>query len=230
MTVRRFLDISTAHVSPAARHWLEANAWANAMQAREAGDSFRVAAFETGWIMYAPEFGNHERVHPDLVMPVVHARNAGCEYVCFDADATEVDGLATYEEDAASDEGLTDEEKAALALADRDIGEEVARLAAQEDAGIADELAEPEELDGATPVKRGLVKFDPPASFTAFYGPVLPGFPGRLDEAKKAAAALIEAMREAIHVHIYDEQNDEIPEDEAYGKACDRLEKAMAAL
>lgn len=119
--VRHFYDLSTAHVSPAARQWLEANAWANANGKEEA----RVAAFATGWMMHVPLIDDEgeeriaDRVPSDLVAACLEAKRAGCDYVMFDADADESDTLPVYEEPAdPGDDGLTDEEKAALALAD----------------------------------------------------------------------------------------------------------------
>lgn len=177
MAIRKFLDISTAHVSPAARQWLEANAWASAAHSPGMVEPERVAAFVTGWIMFAPEIEHiaESGIDNDLIVPCMFARGLGCDYICFDADAETLAELPVYEEEEGTTEGLTDEEKVVLDMVAKDISEmpltiygsgtltnekgEALSLEEAKEAlyrfisnptdasGLADELAEPNELE-----------------------------------------------------------------------------------
>lgn len=137
--VRHFYDLSTAHISPAARQWLEAQAHIAATGFE--GDH-RVAAFATGWVMWVPEpqpqEGDHKvfmpaRIHADLHPACFEAFAANCSYIMFDADAGESETLPVYSWDGENDgDGLTDEEKAAMALAGKE--------AEADEGGLHDEL------------------------------------------------------------------------------------------
>lgn len=113
--IRKFYDLSTAHVSPAARHWLEATAYVNALQ--QGMRAYPVAAFMHGWMMWVPnaEHLDGEDVPFDLRDACVEARLCGCDYLLFDADAEIIGTLPVWKEDETSTEGFSEEEKAALA-------------------------------------------------------------------------------------------------------------------
>lgn len=89
--VRRFLDLSTAHLSPAARDWLENKDWADS-------SSLPGGATSYGWFVYAPaEFPmNDDEMPPELAGVLRFARSHGTDYVLFDRDAMEIDGLPTF--------------------------------------------------------------------------------------------------------------------------------------
>lgn len=110
--IRSFYDLSTAHVSPAARQWLELNAGANAMQ--RGGTAHPVAAFMFGWMMWVPN--DLEGLHSDLLDACVEALRCGCNYMLFDADAEIIGTLPVWEEDETSLEGLSEQEIEALKL------------------------------------------------------------------------------------------------------------------
>ena len=141
-----FLDLSTAHVSPTSRLWLEGQALAGAV---ERGPSHTVAAYAEGWWVWVPQdFGDEEplkqyrdRIPADLNAPLMLAHKLGCYYVRFDADGDVDDSLPVVRDDETSLDGFPPEARAAI---------EAAR-ANPEDAGIADELAEPGELDAPYP-------------------------------------------------------------------------------
>lgn len=121
--IRSFYDLSTAHVSQDARRWLETQAWANAAQSINAGDTHPVAAFTHGWVMWVPDAGvdwdgDVLSVHPDLRDACVEARMCGCDYLMFDADAPTIGTLPVYQDDETSMEGFSEEEKEVMALAD----------------------------------------------------------------------------------------------------------------
>lgn len=81
--LRLFLDCSTAHLSLAARAYVET------------GDGV-ASPTPYGWFVYANEEPD-ERVPPDLAAVMAYARSLGAEYVNFDSDASEIDGLPTFD-------------------------------------------------------------------------------------------------------------------------------------
>lgn len=83
--LRLFLDCSTSHLSPAARAYV---------------DRTDVVSSPTpyGWFVWASEEPGDD-VPPELVAIMNHARSLGAEYINFDADADEIDGLATFDWD-----------------------------------------------------------------------------------------------------------------------------------
>lgn len=115
--IRSFYDLSTAHVSPEARHWLEAQAWANQNPTTGIeGVSHPVAAFRSGWVFYVPSERHWDDSIPaDLHDACVEARMCGCDYILFDADAEIIGTLPVWLDDETSVEGLTEEEQKALA-------------------------------------------------------------------------------------------------------------------
>lgn len=150
--VRTFFDLSLSHVSPDALKWLEGNAFVIATGGM---GEHPVSATRDGYFVYAPDFGangsnKRNTLHDDLFDAARLARAAGCAYMLFDPDAEVVDGLPTYEDPAdPGDEGLTEEEIAARAVADEHAMSNPPRMlpVVEEDGGLADELAEPSELE-----------------------------------------------------------------------------------
>lgn len=87
--VRRFLDLSTGHLTPATRNLLDSTGI----------DAWPVVGgrMPYGYFIYAHDEDCGEDPMPaDLWSACVMARSLGCEYLLFDADAEEVEGLATY--------------------------------------------------------------------------------------------------------------------------------------
>jgi hypothetical protein len=85
---RRFLDCSTGHVSRATADLLdtECNGWPFI--------GGRIS--ETGWFVYAhPE--PPEGTPDDLKAVMAYARGNGFDYILFDRDADDVDGLPTFD-------------------------------------------------------------------------------------------------------------------------------------
>lgn len=107
MTVRNFLDLSTAHLSPAAKSWLSNSATLNhASSCHGYGNGAAmgtVGATLTGWFMHAPELpdeGGMDYGMPEELFPIIrHARANGCHYILFDADADIIDALPVLDED-----------------------------------------------------------------------------------------------------------------------------------
>jgi len=81
--LRLFLDCSTAHLSPAARDYI---------------DRADVIASSTpyGWFVWASEEPG-EDVPPDLAAIMAHARSLGADYIHFDRDADEIDELPVFD-------------------------------------------------------------------------------------------------------------------------------------
>lgn len=81
--LRLFLDCSTAHLSPAARAYVDI-------------DDGIASATPYGWFVWASEEPG-ERMPPELAAIMTYARSFGAEYVNFDCDASEIDDLPTFE-------------------------------------------------------------------------------------------------------------------------------------
>lgn len=81
--LRLFLDCSTAHLSPAARAYVES-------------DKGICSATPYGWFVYASEEPD-EQVPSDLAAVMAYARSLGAEYVNFDCDASEIEDLSTFD-------------------------------------------------------------------------------------------------------------------------------------
>ncbi|MET8680972.1 hypothetical protein ABZW18_26175 [Streptomyces sp. NPDC004647] len=89
LTIRSFLDLSTAHLRK------ESRADLNSYEG--------VVAYKTtyGWLVYASEDADLAEGDdwPSELLPLVKlARANGCEYILFDADAPETDALPTFDE------------------------------------------------------------------------------------------------------------------------------------
>ncbi|MHB0667100.1 DUF5983 family protein [Roseomonas mucosa] len=77
--VRRFLDLSTAHLSPRDRACLEASALSG-----EQGE-VSCGAMPYGWFVYA--YDERPDISDTLWALMVEARRQDCDYLLFDADA-----------------------------------------------------------------------------------------------------------------------------------------------
>lgn len=104
-TIRKFLDASTAHLSPAARAWLSESATLNhAVSYHGHGNGAAVStlgATLNGWFMHAPELpgdGGADCGIPEDLHPLIkHAHANDCHYILFDADGPIIEGLPEYE-------------------------------------------------------------------------------------------------------------------------------------
>ncbi len=81
--LRLFLDCSTAHLSLAARAYLQT-------------DDALASPTPYGWFVYASEEPG-ERVPSDLAQAMAYARSLGAEYINFDRDALEIARLPEFE-------------------------------------------------------------------------------------------------------------------------------------
>lgn len=106
MTVRRFLDLSTAHLCPGTREWLDKQGLLTARSRTFHDPDVVVLLGSTpyGWFVYADEASTDEepgpRVPADLWTCMAKARAEGCEYILFDADARPLVDLPTFEDAA----------------------------------------------------------------------------------------------------------------------------------
>lgn len=85
-TVRSFLDLSTSHLPD------------NAYLATH-GDNLVFHSYEHGWLLWVPDEGDIDRADvPEVILTIQrHARQHGCDYVLFDADAPVDDILPTWD-------------------------------------------------------------------------------------------------------------------------------------
>ena len=91
-----YLDISTAHLTPATREWLDENT-----PAQPKCSAITIAPYEYGCFTSVPS--DQERIAElecpdDLKGVLAHARKEGCDVVRFDSDADVVDGLPVFED------------------------------------------------------------------------------------------------------------------------------------
>ena len=84
--LRLFFDCSTAHLSPAARAYLDRHA--------AAGDEM-IASTPYGWFVWCG--GEVEEAPADLATIMVHATAMDADYILFDADAEVSRHLPTFE-------------------------------------------------------------------------------------------------------------------------------------
>jgi hypothetical protein len=104
IVTRKFLDLSTAHVSVETRDWLNAQGLVAALA--ESGDdptpAIPIARHAYGWFVYADEEVMQSDKPPlgipaDLWICMKIARVHDCEYILFDADAGKIEGLPTFD-------------------------------------------------------------------------------------------------------------------------------------
>ena len=84
--LRLFFDCSTAHLSPAARDYLEQHA---------AARDEMIATTPYGWFVWCGEADDID-VPPELGLIQAHARSLDAEYILFDADAEMSEALPTF--------------------------------------------------------------------------------------------------------------------------------------
>jgi len=89
--IRSFLDCSTRHLSP------DTLAALNEIGTQLDRLPFAGGVTAYGWFAYACEEEPEDGIQPDLWAVMQHARSLGCEYILFDSDAPEVDGLPVYD-------------------------------------------------------------------------------------------------------------------------------------
>lgn len=93
--LRVFLDLSTGHLTPQTRDWMDGRA----ISARS--DPFNglcLASTSFGWFIYAGEQTEESEFPADLLTCLRKARELGAEYVLFDADASDGLDLPTYDD------------------------------------------------------------------------------------------------------------------------------------
>lgn len=98
-SIRKVLDLSTAHLSPPARDWLDGRGRETANRDSAAPTAW-VASTPTGWLVYADEslYWVQDEVPLTVVACMSRARELGVEYILFDADAPTDEELPTYED------------------------------------------------------------------------------------------------------------------------------------
>ena len=96
--IRRFLDLSTAHLQQADRLFLEFSANPGSL------GGLAAMAGIYGWFVYAHDERCCEGISDALWAVFKRARALGCDYVLFDADAPILEDLPVFEEEAEADE------------------------------------------------------------------------------------------------------------------------------
>ena len=94
MPIRRFLDLSTAHLQPADRLFLEFSANPGSL------GGLAAMAGTYGWFVYAHDERCCEGISDALWAIFERARALGCEYVLFDADGPVLADLPVFEDQA----------------------------------------------------------------------------------------------------------------------------------
>lgn len=93
MTIRRFLDASSGHLSPETWTWLDEQTCDEAVRdPRHAGAGILGGRTRHGWFLYAGD-APPASIPADLVVLLRHARNRGCEYIALDCDALPLEDL-----------------------------------------------------------------------------------------------------------------------------------------
>jgi hypothetical protein len=106
--VRKFLDLSTAHLTEEMRIELHCLYLREGNLASDALHGVTIHPMEYGGLMYVPEDPEeHAREQEDGVDGVLlhiqmYARRHGCDYVLFDGDARTDDALDVFEEEEAA--------------------------------------------------------------------------------------------------------------------------------
>ena len=96
--VRKFLDISTAHVTESTATMLD-----DCLQQFLGTAPFiSYLIGDTGWLVYAPAEDSPTtdaiaEFHPDLLACIDYARQHDCDYILFDQDGTVIDDLPAYD-------------------------------------------------------------------------------------------------------------------------------------
>jgi hypothetical protein len=94
MAVRKFLELSTAHLSPAARKLLEAEGGDVNLSVSPHGGSRGLYGW---WLWAGSDRSDMEGVPEELIRVMDYALAQECEWICFDCDAEAITDLPTWE-------------------------------------------------------------------------------------------------------------------------------------
>jgi len=102
--IRKFLDISTGHLSPATHRWMreQGRITANMVTASDPSPAFCMGPTPYGWFCWAgmeDDADNLQALPVDLQACIREAKRQGCDYIHFDADADTIDVLAVFDHD-----------------------------------------------------------------------------------------------------------------------------------
>ena len=89
LDIAKVLTISTSHIKKETAALLDDKSWDGGISVFEKG--------EFGWWIYIPSYYSGENIPQDLNDCILLARKHGCEWLCLDRDAEELDFLKTYE-------------------------------------------------------------------------------------------------------------------------------------
>lgn len=98
--VRKFLDLSTRHLTPETRKWM----CGQSLSAMGDHPKNWVAPTPYGWFVYADEENGSGDIPADLFACMTKARELDCEYILFDYDGSideKVADLPVYDEETA---------------------------------------------------------------------------------------------------------------------------------
>lgn len=203
-----FLDISTGHLSGAAKRWLDEGAELNLLASQENGPGAAMGCLGAtmyGWFMHAGADAHHG-MPPELEAICLYAVSNGCQYILFDADAEVVADLPVYDfgdvpvppevvetppQDVYYHDGNFYSAETQKGMGNdfyfkwRDRASEFRSRPDKIDAGIADELAEPAELDEISEAVRrhqsGTSRVQPEAEVLASYRKIAAGMVEEVD-------------------------------------------------
>ena len=85
--IAKMLTLSTGHLRESTREWIDA----------AAGTFASYPKGDYGWFMYASEAPGEDYPN-ELIVCMNRARELGCEWIMFDVDGPELDGLVVFEE------------------------------------------------------------------------------------------------------------------------------------
>lgn len=99
MSIRQFIEISTSHVSEQTGEWLNAEGLIAADFHNNATiyAEVNMASTHFGWFLYCDEDVDALDCPDDLKAVMRWVRAQGLEYVLFDRDADQVEGLPTFD-------------------------------------------------------------------------------------------------------------------------------------
>lgn len=90
--IRKFLDLSTAHLSPATMKML------NGLLSHQL--PFAGGVTTHGWFAYAHDENcgeGEDRIPDEMYACMEHARRLGCDYLLFDCDSEVIEGLPVFD-------------------------------------------------------------------------------------------------------------------------------------
>lgn len=104
MSIRKFLDLSTAHLTPATREFIKQHQAIGPIYDHPDG---------YGWVMFVPDEDDIPTDAPttpaDLLACYQRARRLKCDYIMFDADGPDDEELPIYEDEPETSLGETDQ-------------------------------------------------------------------------------------------------------------------------